>query len=76
MGAFSGGKLYKKNTFSFLKAPRQIFLTIFNENIFLKAWGTRLGGDGRTKKRPGKGFDLHISHEEWIETMTEYLNFR
>lgn len=42
MAAFFGGKLYKKKTFSFLKAPRQIFLTIFNEKNFLKAWGTRL----------------------------------
>ena len=50
MGAFSGGKLYKKNTFSFFKAPRQIFLTIFNENIFLKAWGTRLGAMVAQKK--------------------------
>ena len=44
MGAIFGAHFWKKKGILFGCTPKQMpFLTIFNENIFLKTQGTRLG---------------------------------
>ena len=44
MGAFFAGTFSEKRSFCLLALPKQMsFLTISNENIFLKTQGTRLG---------------------------------
>ena len=44
MGAFLRANFSKIRAFGLLAPPKQmLFLTIFNENIFFKTQGTRLG---------------------------------
>ena len=64
MGAFFGAHFLKKKAFCLLAPPKQmLFLTISNENIFLKTQGTRLGCDTRTQQRsridPAINFSFH-----------------
>ena len=54
MGAFFGSTFSEKRAFFLLAHPKQLsFLTISDENIFLKTQGTRLG----TIVAPNKGLE-------------------